>query len=103
MLTNTERSTAGECARRLLEAFTSGSQDRIREELLGAERLGAPENSGFRAETSGFQGIDEREVEFRELLGAIVRSVKSADPERFDSARRHVVFQMLVHVARSAN
>lgn len=103
MLTNTERSTAGECARRLLDAFTSGSQDRIREELLGAERLSTGENPGFPSGGPGFASIDEREAEFRDLLEAIVRSVKSPDPQSTDSTRRHVAFQMLVHVARSAN
>jgi hypothetical protein len=93
MVTRAEHGTAGECARRLLDALDSGSDERIYGAL---DRI---------ANLTSVWSSDSQESEFRDLLAGIVQPISGAVPEfrSFrNSSSKHVVVQMLAHVASSA-
>jgi len=82
MVTIAEQGTAGECARRLLSALNSGSDEHIHRALDRISNLTAAESA------------DSRELEFRDLLAGIISA------QNFPS--KQVMVQMLTHVATSA-
>jgi hypothetical protein len=93
MLSLVQQSTAGECARRLLDALNSGSDEGIHRALDGIADL----NSSWSS--------DSQELEFRDLLAGIVEPMTAAVPEFLcaqKSSSKPVVLQMLAHVASAA-
>ena len=93
MLTKVEHGTAGECARQLLNALNSGSDERVHRALDGIADLS-------RAGSSNSQ-----ELEFRDLLAGLVEPITAAVPEFLsapNAASKQAVVEMLAHVARSA-
>lgn len=93
MVSIIEQSTAGECARHLLDALNSGSDEGIHRALDRIAHL----NSAWTS--------DSQELEFRDLLAGIVEPITGAVPEFLSAQRcssKPVVLQMLAHVARAA-
>lgn len=93
MSTNLEQCTAGEYARQLLEALSSGSDERVHRALDGIADL-------TRARSSNSQ-----ELEFRDLLAGLVEPISAGVPEFLSApipASKHTVMQMLAHVASRA-
>jgi hypothetical protein len=74
--------TAARCARGLIAALQSGSQQRVGSALVRIENLGSDK----------VMTADARELEFRDLLAGIVQSVPMGD----------TALRMLEHVAMTA-
>jgi hypothetical protein len=89
MVIEMKQTTAGACARGLLEALKSGSRGRIEQALCRAETVISKASP------------DAREDEFRDLLEAVVESVGASRRYAVAPAQNVVALQMLMHVAGS--
>ena len=90
MATHRKQLTAADCARQLLGALHSGSDENVRQALDQIVSL------------SSFTTGDVRELEFRDLLAGIADPIARGIPEFLAgdaSSSKEISVQMLAHVA----
>jgi len=92
MQLNLDRQTAGGCARHLLAAFHSGSEERIGQafDTIGGIPLPAT--------------MDSQELEFRDVLAGVMEPFRGPTRSVFEQSagRKAAALQIIGHLARTA-